>query len=93
MVRNHNLADKDLQEKVVLELKQQLNISKFKLIKHHKIKQALPQLSNLGYEPAKLTTKNNVIFTGDTVVQGSINSAMLSGKKAAEKALELIKEV
>lgn len=87
VVKQHNFTNEELAKKVSIEISEHLGLKKLSLIKHHKIQRALPDLKSVKYEPNNLTFKENVIYTGDYTAQGSINSAMLSGKKATKELL------
>ncbi len=86
IIKHHQHTDSDLIQLVKEELHNQLGLTNLQLIKHYRIPKALPQITNLKYKPKKLRVENDVIYTGDYTVQGSINSAMLAGKRAVELA-------
>lgn len=90
VVKKHHLKDTELVSGVSQELEKYLGLKNVSLLRHYKIPHALPQLKDLTYAPKELTYQDNVIYTGDYTVQASINSAMLSGKKAVDDLLLLI---
>lgn len=85
VVDDQGLSDDELIQEVKKELVKECGITETKLIKIYTIPKALPQLSNLKYdlEPAATKISAQTFVAGDTLVNGSLNSAMLSGEKAA----------
>lgn len=84
IVRKHHLSQEELVENIKTELKNHLGLDKLKLVKYHKLSHALPNPKNLVALPKSLLRIDKVIYTGDYVAQGSINSAMAVGRMAAE---------
>ncbi|WP_299315903.1 FAD-dependent oxidoreductase [uncultured Aquimarina sp.] len=85
VVKNHQLNEKELKEKVIEDLDQFCGISGCKFIKYYHIKNALPKLRNLQYEISATETKltNTIFLAGDQLLNGSLNAAMISGERAA----------
>ena len=85
VVDHQNFKEKELAEKVKLELKEHFNIDVIRLIKTYEIPKALPDLKNIKYSlsPAETRYSDKIFLAGDTLVNGSLNAAMLSGKSAA----------
>lgn len=93
VVDNQNLKGNALVEKVKIELKEYFNIDVIRLIKTYEIPKALPDLQNIKYTltPAETKYSENIFVVGDTLVNGSLNAAMLSGESAALAVIEAIK--
>lgn len=74
----------DLPEKVMIEIdaltKKQ---NKAVFLKHYQVKQALPQLSHLSYEPKVLRPDSHVLAAGDFTANASVNAAILAGRALA----------
>ncbi|MGJ8759381.1 MAG: FAD-dependent oxidoreductase [Polaribacter sp.] len=92
VVANQNLSKKVLLERVQIELKKYCNIDVVRFINQYSIPFALPKLSNLKYEMAPLETRltRGVFLAGDTLLNGSLNAAIISGEKAALGVIETI---
>ncbi|MCH7409423.1 FAD-dependent oxidoreductase [Belliella sp. DSM 111904] len=75
--------------KIELEALSGINAEFFKHIKTYKIEDALPEVddmkANLPFTNSKLN--DHVFLAGDYMLNGSINAAMTSGRKAAEAVL------
>ncbi|MCH7400255.1 protoporphyrinogen/coproporphyrinogen oxidase [Belliella kenyensis] len=75
--------------KIELEALSGISAEFFKHIKTYKIKEALPQVddmkANLPFTNSKLN--DHVFLAGDYMLNGSINAAMTSGRKAAEAVI------
>tara|TARA_B110000977_G_scaffold192804_1_gene266841 strand:- start:933 stop:2183 length:1251 start_codon:yes stop_codon:yes gene_type:complete len=85
VIDSQNLSDKTLIEQVKAELKTHCGIDSLKLIKLYTIPKALPKFKNLKYEISPLETRRtkNLFLAGDTLLNGSLNAAMISGERAA----------
>lgn len=85
VVKDHNLTDEGLINKVKEDLQKYCGITTSRLIKKYNIPKALPALNNLKYDlPIAETRLTDTIFmVGDTLLNGSLNAAMLSGETAA----------
>ena len=92
VVDNQNLTGDKLVEKVKTELKEHFNVEVIRLIKQYEIPQALPNLKNIKYSlsPAETKYSNQIFLAGDTLVNGSLNAAMLSGESAALAVIEAL---
>ncbi|NNL02758.1 MAG: NAD(P)-binding protein [Eudoraea sp.] len=92
IVKKHGLSPKELIQKTTDELKIHFNIQDSLFLKHYPIKKALPQLSNLKneIEPSETKLTSTVFLAGDTMLNGSLNAAMLSGERAAESVMASI---
>ena len=77
-------------QKVKNELEQYCNIKTKELIKLFHIKKALPDLSQLKYEPhiEDLFINDAVYCCGDHLANGSLNAAMASGRLVAEQIIK-----
>lgn len=84
VIKHHQHSDLELIDCVKEELRANLGLKELTLIKHYRVPKALPRVTDLKYSPKTLKIENNVIYTGDYLVQGSINSAMRAGKRAVE---------
>lgn len=95
VVDNQNLRDEELVAKVKGELKEHFNIEVIRLIKQYEIPQALPDLKNIKYSLTALETRysDQIFLAGDTLVNGSLNAAMLSGESAALAVIEALQHI
>ena len=95
VVDNQNLKDQDLVDKVKSELKEHFNIEVIRLIKQYEIPQALPDLKNIQYSltAAEARYSDQIFLAGDTLVNGSLNAAMLSGESAALAVIEALQQI
>jgi protoporphyrinogen oxidase len=85
IIDNQNLTTEQLIKQVKSELKDYCGIDVIRLIKQYDIPMALPKLEGLKYEvlPSETRLNTNVFLAGDTVLNGSLNAAMISGESAA----------
>jgi len=90
VVKTHDLEDNALVEKVEQELEEICDIKVVKLLKHYKISQALPDITNLNYQIPHTETKlkDNIFLAGDVLSNGSLNAAMLNGESAAQAVIK-----
>ena len=90
VVDNKNLEGDQLVEKVKTELKEHFNIEVLRLIKTYEIPRALPNLTDLKYNLTSDETRHStqVFLAGDTLLNGSLNAAMLAGESAALAVIE-----
>ena len=95
VVDNQNLRDEELIDKVKSELKEHFNIEVIRLIKQYEIPQALPDLQNIKYSLTAAETRysDQIFLAGDTLVNGSLNAAMLSGESAALAVIEALQQI
>ncbi|ARV08522.1 oxidoreductase [Winogradskyella sp. PC-19] len=86
IVKNHDLDETALLDRVKAELKELCNISVVRHIKTYHIKQALPDIDNLQNEisPTETQIKPTIFLAGDYLLNGSLNAAMISGERAAQ---------
>lgn len=72
-----------------LEALSGIKASYFHHIKTYEINDALPQVDDMQYSISPTNTKiyDNVFLAGDYLLNGSINAAMTSGRKAAEAVM------
>lgn len=93
VVDNQGLKKEELIEKVEAELNEYCKIKILRLLKHYNIRMALPNLNELKYELKPLESKfsNHIFLTGDTLLNGSLNAAMLSGEAAAIELISSLK--
>ena len=94
VVNNQNLTGDELRENVKSELKVHFNIDVLRLIKVYEIPKALPDLENIKYTltPAETQYSSQIFLAGDTLVNGSLNAAMLSGESAANGLIDAAKK-
>lgn len=94
VVKSHTLSESVMVQKVKNELEQYCNIKTKALIKLFHIKKALPDLSQLKYEPhiEDLIISDAVYCCGDHLANGSLNAAMASGRLVAEQIIKSSKK-
>ena len=92
VVDNHGLKGNELTQKVKSELKEHFNIDVLRWIKTYEIPKALPDLKEIKYTLTATESRysEKIFLAGDTLVNGSLNAAMLSGEHVA---LEVIKTI
>ncbi len=85
IVREHDLPEKALIERVEEELKRICNIREVRFLKRYQIRKALPvvDFSQANLSAAKLKISPQVFLAGDHLLYGSSNAALLSGESAA----------
>jgi len=85
IIDDQNLSQEELVMRVKSELKDYCDINVVRLIKQYDIPMALPKLASLKYKelPSETRLNCNLFLAGDTVLNGSLNAAMLSGESAA----------
>ncbi len=95
VVDNQNLRDQELIDQVKSELKEHFKIEVIRLIKQYEIPQALPDLQNINYSltAAEARYSDQIFLAGDTLVNGSLNAAMLSGESAALAVIEGLRQI
>lgn len=84
VVDHQNLKGEELAVKVKSELKEYFNIEVVRFIKEYEIPQALPDLNTIKYSltPEETKYSEQIYLAGDTLLNGSLNAAMLSGESA-----------
>lgn len=85
VVKEHNLNDIKLAERVTQQLRELAHVKVGDVIKIIHIKQALPKLQTLNYciSPSETQLTASIYIAGDQLSNGSLNAAMLNGKAAA----------
>lgn len=85
VVKQHNLDETALLAQIKQELNTHFNITTLKHLKTYHIKNALPAIENVCYSvfPSETQLTNSIYLAGDTLLNGSLNAAMLSGELAA----------
>lgn len=92
VVKDHNLTIEELQGRVKKELVELFNLKIGDLIKHFSITRALPDLINLknNLAPSETRMSSTIFLAGDTLLNGSLNAAMVSGERAGQGIVELL---
>lgn len=84
-------VDESLPQKIAIELESLTGIKSdyFQWIKTYEIYEALPQVDDLqnSIPPSNTKIMDGVFLAGDYLLNGSLNAAMTSGRKAAEGCL------
>ena len=90
VVKPHELTENELVEQIKEELKTNCNIEKLTFLKLYNIPKSLPALYNLQNDISPTETKLNdrIYLAGDTLLNASLNAAMVSGEKAAMGLIE-----
>ncbi len=90
VVREHDLDLDGLVSEVTKELSDICDIKHATFLKRYNIAFALPDLSNVKYQmqPSETRLSEGVFLAGDTLLNGSLNAAMLSGECAAMGIIE-----
>ena len=83
-------SEKEMIEAITAEIRQYTSATEVNYIHHYNIEQALPDIQNLKLTiPHKETeVLENVFIAGDSLLNGSLNAAMESGRLAAKGILE-----
>lgn len=86
IVKKYEFNEKTLIDKVTKELLSDFNIETIRFVKAYHIAKSLPILDNVKYSIAATETQltDTIFLAGDTLLNGSLNAAMLSGELAAE---------
>jgi hypothetical protein len=94
VVKNHELSEEKLIEKIENELENFCGIKNTTFLKKYEIKKALPKLSNLQYKLSHTETQLNssVFLAGDILLNGSLNAAMIAGEKAALGVIKTLED-
>lgn len=88
VVKEHALADKELTEKVRRDLMEHCGFNNTRFVKLYHIPKALPDLKNVSYRPKNVTASDGIFLAGDTLANGSLNAALLSGEDAAKALIK-----
>ena len=85
VIKKHTLSVDELVKQVEIELEKHCKITSLKFLKRYFIKKALPDLKRIKYsiEPENTKLSKELFLAGDTLLNGSLNAAMISGEKAA----------
>lgn len=94
VIDRHQLSDEMLISRVKDELEEHCGIVSPQFIKLYSIPQALPNLQDLKYamHPSESLLTPGVFLAGDTLLNGSLNAAMISGESAALAAIEFLSQ-
>jgi hypothetical protein len=89
VVGDHGLEQSELITQIQSELKAECQIENTEFIKRFTVKHALPNLKEQRYAPQTqdLWLDDKTLIAGDHTCNASLNSAMLSGKMAAQAVL------
>ena len=93
VIENHSLSDEMLVSRVKAELQEYCGIMFPKFIKLYSIPKALPNLHDIRHDLNVDDTSCHVpgvFLAGDTLLNGSLNAAMISGERAALAALKYL---
>ena len=92
VIDRHQLSDEMLISRVKDELQEHCGIVSPQFIKLYTIPQALPNLQDLktAMPPSESHATPGVFLAGDTLLNGSLNAAMISGECAALAAIEFL---
>jgi len=92
VIDRQGLSDKELIQKVEIELKAHCGITGCNFIALYQIPKALPKLKDLKYEisPKHSSPNSTVFLAGDTLLNGSLNAAMISGETAANELIQAV---
>ena len=85
VIDDQNLSQEELVIRVKSELKDYCDINAGRLIRQYDIPMALPKLTKLKYKDLSSETRlhNNLFLACDTLLNGSLNAAIISGETAA----------
>lgn len=94
VLKENDLDDEELTDKVLTEMSEWfgLNVNYWQHIKTYHIKYALPKHGKLCDKLVFSKHSENVYLCGDYFNYGSINSAILSGRKAAEEVISVLEK-
>lgn len=83
-------TDEEIIDKINSEVKKYTGALKIKYIQHYRINKALPDIQNLKmtFQQKEDKVNNNIFLAGDSLMNGSLNAAMESGRLAAKALLE-----
>ena len=92
VVKDHQLSETQLIEKIESELKTECNIENVTFLKRYKIANALPDLQHVQYNlyPSESKLTDTIFLSGDIQLNGSLNAAILSGESAAMGVINAI---
>ncbi len=89
VVKTHQKSEAELVKIVTEELQEHCHIKVKSFLRNYHIKQALPNISNVGMQPNNEIIRNSegVYLAGDHLLSGSLNAAMASGEAAAKAVI------
>lgn len=93
VIENHSLSDEMLVSRVKAELQEYCGIMFPNFIKLYSIPKALPNLQSVRHDLNIADTSCHVpgvFLAGDSLLNGSLNAAMMSGERAALDALKYL---
>ena len=92
IVKSHNYSEFELVQETKKELNKYFNITPLKYLKMVDTPQSLPKLLDVRYaiNPSEIQLTESIFLAGDTLLNGSLNAAMLSGEIAAKAVHEKI---
>lgn len=92
VIKEHGLSDEALQMQVQRELERICGVDSPRFIKQYFIPKALPELQAIQYEvlPSETRLSKGVFLAGDTILNASLNAAMISGERAALGVLQTL---
>jgi len=90
IIKEHQLSEESLVKKIQNDLDTFCGITEAKFLHSYHIPMALPNLKNIQYNlnPSETQLTDTLFIAGDTLLNGSLNAAMISGEKAALGLLE-----
>lgn len=90
VVKDIELSEEEIIKKATQDAEKYCNVEYPSFIKMYHIKKALPDISDIKYEPDTDTIKysENIYLAGDHLAMGSLNAAMASGNKVAKLIAE-----
>ncbi|PQJ23416.1 NAD(P)/FAD-dependent oxidoreductase [Tenacibaculum sp. SG-28] len=92
VVDNQGIVGDKLVQKVTQELATYCSLKQLKFVKQYEIPRALPHLPTVAYEKEvkKVKFSERLFLAGDTMLNGSLNAAMISGETAAHGVIQTI---
>jgi len=92
VVKKHKYSEFELIQQVERELNEYFTIKPIRYLKTYEIPKSLPNLEDMRYDVhfSEMQLTGNIFLAGDTMLNGSINAAMLSGELAAKAVHEKI---
>lgn len=85
VIDSKKYTNEALTQQVINELKEHCNINVIRLIKQFNIPKSLPNLKGLSYKKdfSKFQLSKSIFLAGDSLLNGSLNAAMISGEMSA----------
>lgn len=90
VVKDVDMSEDELIKQATQDAEKYCNVEFPSFIKMFHIKKALPDISDIKYEPVdeKIKYSENIYLAGDHLAMGSLNAAMASGNKVAKLIAE-----